>query len=40
VAVTRCGTVEAGHGLRVVDGRGAPLQARFGGFDHFTTVAS
>jgi thiamine-monophosphate kinase len=40
VAVTRCGTVEAGHGLRVVDGRGEPVQARFGGFDHFATAAA
>jgi thiamine-monophosphate kinase len=40
VAVTRCGTVEIGSGLRVVDGRGQPLEARFGGFDHFASASA
>ena len=33
--VTRIGGIEAGAGLRLVDGRGEPLQRRFGSFDHF-----
>jgi thiamine-monophosphate kinase len=40
VAVTRCGSVEAGRGLRLVDGRGQPVAARFRGFDHFAAAAS
>jgi thiamine-monophosphate kinase len=40
VAVTRCGSVEAGRGLRIVDGHGQPVAARFRGFDHFAAAAS
>jgi hypothetical protein len=32
--------VETGSGLRVVDGRGQPLEARFGGFDHFASASA
>ncbi len=35
VAVTRCGAIEAGSALRVVDGRGAALAVALRGFDHF-----
>ena len=35
VAVTRIGRIEAAPGLRIVDGRGAPLERRFAAFDHF-----
>ena len=35
VAVTRIGRIDAEAGLRVVDGRGAPLPQRFTAFDHF-----
>jgi len=35
VPVTRIGTVEAGEALRLVDGRGAPVEGRWAGFDHF-----
>ena len=35
VPVTRCGLVEAGAGLRWIDGRGRPLALSFAGFDHF-----
>ena len=35
VAVTRCGHVDSGAGLRVVDGNGVPLPASWRGFDHF-----
>jgi thiamine-monophosphate kinase len=35
VPVTRCGAIEAGGGLCLVDGRGQALSARFGGYDHF-----
>ncbi len=35
VAVTRCGRIEPGGRMRVVDGRGQALSARFSGFDHF-----
>ena len=35
VAVTRIGTVAAGQGVAVVDGRGAPLELEAAGFDHF-----
>ena len=37
VAVTRIGRIEAASGLRIVDGRGAPLVQRFMAFDHFRT---
>jgi thiamine-monophosphate kinase len=37
VAVTRIGCIEAASGLRIVDGRGAPLVQRFMAFDHFRT---
>lgn len=37
VPVTRIGTVEAGDALRIVDGRGAPVQGRWAGFDHFAS---
>jgi thiamine-monophosphate kinase len=40
VAVTCCGTIEAGRGLRVVDGDGRPVAAHFRGFDHFAAAAS
>ncbi len=36
VAVTRCGTVEAGDELRVVDGEGRPVEAGRG-YDHFAS---
>jgi len=35
VGVTRCGSVEPGSRLRVVDGHGAPLGIALRGFDHF-----
>lgn len=35
VAVTRCGTIDAAPGLRLVDGRGRTLPPRWQGFDHF-----
>jgi thiamine-monophosphate kinase len=35
VAVTRCGTIDAQPGLRVVDARGQPLARSFQGYDHF-----
>ncbi len=35
VAVTRCGTIEAQPGLRVVDATGRPLARAFHGWDHF-----
>ncbi len=35
VAVTRCGHIEAGAGLRIVSGAGIPLTTQFSGFDHF-----
>jgi thiamine-monophosphate kinase len=35
VAVTCCGRISAEPGLRIVDGAGRPLAARFAGFDHF-----
>jgi thiamine-monophosphate kinase len=40
VAVTRCGTIEAGRGLRIVDAGGRPVAAHFRGFDHFAAAAS
>jgi thiamine-monophosphate kinase len=33
--VTRIGRVEPGEALRIVDGRGAPVEGRWAGFDHF-----
>ena len=35
VAVARCGQIEAGQGLSLVDHDGQPLQQRFQAFDHF-----
>ncbi len=35
VAVTRCGRIEAGSGLRLVDAHGEPLPGDWAGFDHF-----
>lgn len=35
VAVTRIGSVEPGRALQLLDRTGAPLTARFSGFDHF-----
>jgi thiamine-monophosphate kinase len=35
VAVTRCGTIEAQPGLRVVGADGQPLARSFHGYDHF-----
>ena len=35
VAVTRCGVIEAGRGLRLVNGRGEELPLSWRGFDHF-----
>lgn len=35
VAVSCCGRIEAGSGLRVVDRNGDPVQAPCSGFDHF-----
>jgi thiamine-monophosphate kinase len=35
VAVTRCGEIVAGSGLRVQDAAGAELRAVWRGFDHF-----
>jgi len=35
VAVTRCGAIEAGEALRVVDGTGHPVTLAVRGFDHF-----
>lgn len=37
VAVTRFGRIEAEPGLRLVDAAGAPIDARYGSFDHFRT---
>jgi thiamine-monophosphate kinase len=37
VSVTRCGTITAQPGLRVVDGLGRALEAAWRGFDHFAT---
>jgi thiamine-monophosphate kinase len=37
VAVTRIGHIEPGRALQWVDRTGAPLTARFSGFDHFAT---
>lgn len=36
LALTRIATIEAEPGLRLVDAQGAPLQASFASFDHFT----
>lgn len=36
VEVTRCGSVEPGAGLRIVDRSGQQLASRFSGFDHFS----
>ncbi|AEG94713.1 thiamine-phosphate kinase [Ramlibacter tataouinensis] len=33
--VTRIGRIEAEPGLRLVDGRGRPIERRYGSFDHF-----
>ena len=38
VPVTRIGTVDSTPGLRVVDGNGQPLAARYASFDHFGSV--
>lgn len=35
VPVARIGSVEAGEALRLVDGRGTPIEGRWAGFDHF-----
>jgi thiamine-monophosphate kinase len=35
VALTRCGVIEAGSGLLVVDRQGRALATRFPGYDHF-----
>ena len=35
VPVTCCGAIEAGCGLRVLDGNGTPLRGAWQGFDHF-----
>jgi thiamine-monophosphate kinase len=35
VALTRCGTIEAGRALRVVDATGVELPLSWSGFDHF-----
>lgn len=35
VELTRCGSIDDGELLRVVDGQGRPLLLRGGGFDHF-----
>jgi thiamine-monophosphate kinase len=35
VPVTCIGRIEAGEALRIVDGRGAPVEGRYAGFDHF-----
>ncbi len=40
VALTRCGTIEAGRGLRLVDRAGRPVAATFRGFDHFAPAAA
>ncbi len=37
VAVTRIGHIEPGRALQLLDRTGAPLTARFSGFDHFAT---
>ena len=37
VAVTRIGRIVPGHALQLLDRCGAPLTARFSGFDHFAT---
>lgn len=34
-AVTRIGRIEPEAGLRLVDGKGQPIQMRYGSFDHF-----
>lgn len=34
-AITCIGTIEAGAGLRLVDGQGQPIAARYASFDHF-----
>lgn len=38
VPVTRIGTVEGTPGLRVMDGNGQPLAARYASFDHFGSI--
>ncbi len=38
VAVTRIGRIEAEPGLRLVDGAGASIAARYGSFDHFRSA--
>ncbi|GGH60735.1 thiamine-monophosphate kinase [Comamonas phosphati] len=38
VPVTRIGTVDSTPGLRVVDGSGQPLAARYASFDHFGSI--
>ena len=35
VALTRCGRIEPGRGLRILDGAGQVLTTQFSGFDHF-----
>jgi thiamine-monophosphate kinase len=35
VTVTRCGRIEVGRGLRVVDAHGAAVETTLAGFDHF-----
>jgi thiamine-monophosphate kinase len=35
VVVTRCGAIETGSELRLLDGQGRPLPSRFRGYDHF-----
>jgi len=35
VAVTRCGAVESGSALRIVDAAGQPLPSHWHGYDHF-----
>jgi thiamine-monophosphate kinase len=37
VALTRCGCIEAGTGLRIQDAAGRPLTHHFSGFDHFAS---
>lgn len=39
VRVTRIGTVDGAPGMRVVDGSGRPLAARYASFDHFGGAA-
>jgi thiamine-monophosphate kinase len=36
VGVTRCGAIEPGAGLRIVDRTGKQLTSKFSGFDHFS----